>query len=105
LAATRYRRLYESVILKSLGATRGVIARAFAVEYAVLGVIGGVLGSGLASALSWAVLTTLFDLSWTLQPKILLAGVAATVVLTMIVGFLSTFRILGQPPLMVLRHE
>lgn len=105
LAATRYHRLYESVILKSLGATRGVIARAFAVEYAVLGVIGGFLGSGLASALSWAVLTTLFDLSWTLQPKILLAGVAATVVLTMIVGFLSTFRILGQPPLTVLRHE
>lgn len=105
LAATRYRRLYESVILKSLGATRGVIARAFAVEYAVLGVIGGFLGSALASALSWAVLATIFDLSWTLQPKILLAGVAATVVLTMIVGFLSTFRILGQPPLTVLRHE
>jgi putative ABC transport system permease protein len=55
--------------------------------------------------LSWAVLTTLFDLTWTLQPKILLAGVSATVALTMIVGFLSTFRILGQPPLTVLRHE
>jgi putative ABC transport system permease protein len=105
LAATRYRRLYESVILKALGATRGVIARAFAVEYALLGAIGGLLGSGLASALSWAVLTTLFDLTWTLQPKILLAGVSATVALTMIVGFLSTFRILGQPPLTVLRHE
>ncbi|MBD0316239.1 MAG: FtsX-like permease family protein [Nitrospiraceae bacterium] len=105
LAATRYRRLYESVILKSLGATRGLLARSFAVEYAVLGAMGGGLGSGLASALSWAVLTMLFDLSWSLQPKILLAGVAATVALTMMVGFLSTFRILGQPPLAVLRHE
>jgi putative ABC transport system permease protein len=105
LAATRYRRLYESVILKALGATRGLIARVFAVEYAILGAIGGIIGSGLASALSWAVLTTIFDLAWTLQPNILAAGVGATIVLTIVVGFLSTFRILGQPPLTVLRQE
>jgi putative ABC transport system permease protein len=105
LAATRYRRLYESVILKALGATRGVIAWSFAVEYALLGTIGGLLGSGLASALSWAVLTTIFDLAWTLQPAILLAGVSGTIALAMMVGFLSTFWILGQPPLTVLRQE
>lgn len=105
LAATRYRRLYESVILKALGATRIFIARVFAVEYALLGAIGGVIGSGLASALSWAVLTTMFDLSWTLQPIILVTGVSATIALTVLVGFLSTFRILGQTPLSVLRQE
>lgn len=105
LAATRYRRLYESVILKAVGATRGVIARSFAVEYALLGAVGGLLGSGLASALSGAVLTMVFDLTWSLQPKILLAGFGATIALTVMVGFLSTYRILGQPPLTVLRHE
>lgn len=105
LAATRYRRLYESVILKALGATRGLLARSFAVEYAVLGAVGGLLGTGLASALSWAVLTFLFDLSWSMQPWILLAGCCATIALTVTVGCLSTFRILGQPPLTVLRHE
>ncbi len=105
LAATRYRRLYESVILKAVGATRGVIARSFAVEYALLGAVGGILGGGLASALSWAALTTVFDLSWSLQPKVLLVGFAVTITLTVMVGFLSTYRILGQPPLSVLRHE
>lgn len=105
LAATRYRRLYESVILKTVGATRGVIARSFAVEYALLGAVGGLLGSGLASALSWAVLATVFDLSWSLQPPVLIVGVLATIALTVVVGFLSTYRILGQPPLSVLRHE
>ncbi|MBH0210453.1 MAG: FtsX-like permease family protein, partial [Nitrospira sp.] len=105
LAATRYRRLYESVILKAMGATRSVIARSFAVEYAFLGAIGGLLGSGLASALSWAVLATVFDLSWSLQPPVLAVGCLATIALTMLVGFLSTYRILGQPPLSVLRHE
>ena len=105
LAATRYRRLYESVILKALGATRGVIVRAFAAEYALLGALGGFLGSALASALSWAVLSTVFDLSWSLQPAVLATGLAATITLTMLVGFLSTYRLLGQPPLAVLRHE
>ena len=105
LAATRYRRLYESVILKALGATRSMIARSFAVEYALLGALGGLLGCGLASALSWAVLSTVFDLSWSLQPTVLAIGFGATIILTMLVGFLSTYRLLGQPPLSVLRQE
>jgi putative ABC transport system permease protein len=105
LAATRYRRLYESVILKALGATRGVLARSFAIEYALLGAVGGLLGVALASALSWAVLTTVFDLSWSLQPRVLVTGSVATIAMTVLVGFLSTYRILGQPPLSVLRHE
>ncbi len=105
LAATHYRRLYESVILKALGATRGVIVRSFAAEYALLGALGGLLGCALASALSWAVLSTVFDLSWSFQPTVLAIGFTATITLTMLVGFLSTYRLLGQPPLAVLRHE
>ncbi len=105
LAATRYRRLYESVILKAVGATRSVIARSFAVEYALLGVVGGLLGSGLASVLSGAVLATVFDLSWSLQSPVLVVGLVVTIALAVLVGFLSTYRILGQPPLSVLRHE
>jgi putative ABC transport system permease protein len=105
LAATRYRRLYESVILKALGATRGVIARSFALEYAMLGALGGLLGIALASALSWVVLETVFDLSWSLHAGVLAMGFVATVTLTLVVGFLSTYRILGQPPLAVLRQE
>jgi putative ABC transport system permease protein len=105
LAATRYRRLYESVILKAVGATRGLIARTFAAEYALLGCIGGMLAVGLSSALSWLVLTHIFDLTWSLHPMVLLSGLSGTVLLTLVVGLLSTFRILGQRPLAILRHE
>ena len=105
LAATRYRRLYESVILKAVGATRGLIARTFAAEYALLGFIGGVLAVGLSSALSWVVLTQVFDLTWRLHLPVLLTGVGCTVLLTLLVGLVSTFRILGQRPLTILRHE
>lgn len=105
LAATRYRRLYESVILKALGATRGMIILSFAIEYALLGLVGGGIGIGLASALSWGVLKFLFELPWRLHPYILIFGITLTILLALLVGFLSTFRLLGQRPLAVLRHE
>jgi putative ABC transport system permease protein len=105
LAATRYRRLYESVILKALGAPRSMIVRSFAAEYALLGALSGLLGCILASALSGAVLKMVFDLPWSLQPTVLAIGFVATVMLTLLVGFLSTYRILGHPPLAVLRQE
>lgn len=105
LAATRYRRLYEAVILKALGATRALIARSFAAEYALLGCVAGVIGILLASAFSWAILRFVLELPWSLEPSLLALGFASTVLLTLVVGFLSTFRILGQPPLSVLRQE
>ena len=105
LAATRYRRLYESVILKALGATRGLIARAFAIEYVLLGAVAGLIGLALGSVLSWAVLQYVFDLPWSIHPRVLGIGLLLTMLLTLIVGFASTYRILGQRPLAVLRHE
>lgn len=105
LAATRYRRLYESVILKALGATRGLIARSFALEYLLMGTVAGLIGTVLASGLSWAALRYIFDLPWNLEPTVLIAGLAATLLLTLAVGFLSTFRLLGQRPLAILRQE
>ena len=105
LATTRYRRLYESVIFKALGATRTLIAGSFATEYPYMGAVAGLLGTVLASVLSWGVLYFVFDLPWTLQPGVLIGGLLMTMLLTLAVGFLSTFRILGQRPLAILRHE
>jgi putative ABC transport system permease protein len=105
LTATRAQRLYESVILRTLGATRGVVARAFAVEYACLGAVAGLGGSALASALAWIVLRFLLDVRWRLAPWTLATGVAMTIVLAVAVGFLVSWRLLGQKPLPVLRRE
>ncbi|ULA65407.1 MAG: FtsX-like permease family protein [Nitrospira sp.] len=105
LAATRYRRLYESAVLKALGATRGLLIGSFALEYLLLGIVGGAIGVGLASALSWALLRWVFELDWALHPSVLLIGLGLTIGLTLLVGFLSTYRLLGQRPLPVLRYE
>ncbi|PYO54009.1 MAG: hypothetical protein DMD84_03930 [Candidatus Rokuibacteriota bacterium] len=105
LTATRYQRLYESVVLRTLGATRGAVARAFAVEYGCLGAAAGLGGTALAAALAWIVLHFVLDTPWRWQPLALLAGVLASVVLAVAVGFLATWRLLGEKPLPVLRRE
>ncbi len=105
LTATRYQRLYESVVLRTLGATRGAVARAFAVEYGCLGAAAGLGGTALAAALAWVVLRFVLDAPWRFEPWALVAGVAASVVLAVAVGFLATWRLLGEKPLPVLRRE
>ena len=105
LAATRFRRIYEAMILKAVGATRGSVAWTFAVEYALLGAAAGVIGAGLATLLAWAVTRWILDVKWLFQPEAIAWGVVATIIGTLAVGFLSTFRILGQKPLPVLRGE
>jgi putative ABC transport system permease protein len=105
LTATRYQRLYESVVLRTLGATRGAVARAFAVEYGCLGAAAGVGGTALAVALAWIVLRFVLDTPWRFTPLAMVLGVALTVALSVAIGFLATFRLLGAKPLPVLRGE
>ena len=105
LAITRQQRLYQSVILKALGATRGFVSRVFAVEYALLGAAAGLAGSALAALLAWAVLRFALAVPWRWAPGTLLGGVATATALALLVGFLGTRRLLGRRPLGVLRSE
>jgi putative ABC transport system permease protein len=105
LAITPQQRLYQSVILKALGATRGFVSRVFAVEYALLGAAAGLAGSALAALLAWAVLRFALEVPWRWAPGTLLAGVATATALALLVGFLGTRRLLGRRPLGVLRSE
>lgn len=105
LTASRYQRLYESVILRTLGASRGAVARIFAVEYACLGAAAGLGGSLLAAALAWGVARWVLDVPWSLEPATLAVGVVAATLVALAVGFLATFRMLGRKPMPVLRQE
>jgi putative ABC transport system permease protein len=105
LGASRYQRVSESVILRTLGATRSTVARVFAVEYACLGLAAGVGGSLLAAVLAWAVLRFVLDAPWVLAPLALALGLAVPTALALAVGSLATWRLLGEKPLPVLRRE
>ena len=105
LASGRYQRIYDAMILKSLGAHRRTLAAMFLAEYSLLGTAAGLVGALLATILSWGVVYWIFDVSWLFQPLATAFGIVATVVITVGVGVLSTFRILGLKPLPVLRQE
>jgi putative ABC transport system permease protein len=105
LGQSRYQRLYESALLRTLGASRAAIARAFAVEYGCLGAAAGLGGSALGVVLAWVVLRFVLDVPWSFEPVPLALGLTAPIALALAVGFLGTFRLLGQPPLPQLRRE
>ena len=75
------------------------------VEYGLLGFVAALVGSILSTGLSWGVVHFLLDIPWRFDPAVLLIGLTATVVLTIVTGFLTTYRILGEKPLAVLRSE
>ena len=104
IAGTRYRRIREVVVLKTLGATRGRIAAIFSIEFAVLGLVAGVVGVTFANLIANRVLHSLNivyrPLIGTSLSAVLLIGC-----LTVATGWVASHRILGQKPLEVLREE
>lgn len=104
LASSQRNRVYDAVVLKTLGATRWRLLYALLLEYAILGsatAIFGVIAGGLAA---WAILTTVMKIEafvwlWGQAAIVALAGLVVTVGL----GLLGTYRILGQKPAPYLR--
>jgi len=105
VAGTRFRRVREVVILKTIGATRKHIGRIFSIEFLTLGAVAGIMGALLAGGFTNLVLTQLleteFHVNWTAS----LVCIVSTAVLANIAGWLASFRILRQKPLEVLREE
>jgi putative ABC transport system permease protein len=104
IAGTRYRRVREVVVLKTLGATRSRIATIFSIEFATLGLIAGFVGLIFANITTRVVLRQL-DLDYHFLGLINLLLLIGVAVLTVATGWLASFRVLGQKPLEVLREE
>ncbi len=104
IASTRFRRMQEAVVLKTLGATRMRIVRTFSIEFSVLGLLGGAVGIVFANLLTRVLLRRMeigFNVQWT-ATIIALVGTAALATAT---GWIASYRILGLRPLQVLREE
>jgi putative ABC transport system permease protein len=105
VSMTKFRRVYEAAILKTLGASSRLIALMLLAEYGVLGAIAGTVGALGAIALSWAVSRFALDLPWAPTPAITLTGIAATVLLVAAIGVLASIDVLRNKPLATLRAE
>jgi putative ABC transport system permease protein len=105
IAGTRYRRIREVVVLKTLGATRPRIASIFSIEFAVLGLIAGAVGLVFANVLARTLLLHALHFGYGFQPWLNLGGWVAVGAMTVLAGWLASHRVLGQKPLEVLREE
>jgi len=105
IAGTRYRRIREVVVLKTLGATRPRIAAIFSIEFAVLGLVAGFVGLIFANILARLILLHVLHFDYRFQPWMTLGAWLLTAALTVAAGWLASHRILGQKPLEVLREE
>jgi putative ABC transport system permease protein len=103
LAAGHRLRVYDAVILKTLGATRGRLILAYTIEYLIIGLTSAAFGV-IAGSLAGALVTTLvMNLPFVWLPGPALAAAAGAVVGTIGLGLLGTFSVLGQKPAPVLR--
>lgn len=104
VASTRFRRIREVVVLKTLGATRNRIATVFSIEFVVLGLLAGAVGTLFANVLS-RILLHRMDVVFQRDVRGSLIAVVGTAVLAVATGWIASFHILGQKPLEVLREE
>ena len=101
----RYQRVEESVLLRTLGATRRQIWSILAAEYVFLGLFASLLGVGLSLLASWALAAFVFKLAY--APSLIAVAIAAVAAtsLTVVIGLLASRGVSRTPPLQVLRAE
>jgi putative ABC transport system permease protein len=105
VAMTKFRRVYEAAIFKTLGATRRLIATVLVLEYGLLGILAGGIGAGGALGLTWAI--SKYALEIPFQPLVGLTalGIVVTTLLVAAIGVISSWEVLQRKPLATLRAE
>ncbi len=105
LAAGHRRRVYEAVVLKVLGATRGTVLRAYLIEYGLLGIATACIAAVVGTAAAWAVLTRIMGMEWTFLPMSVVVTAAVSTAITVVFGLIGTWSALGRKAAPLLRNE
>ncbi|WP_316934356.1 ABC transporter permease [Hymenobacter sp. AT01-02] len=105
VVVSRYQRVQESVLLRTLGASRRQILRITLVEYALLGILAAGAGLVLSIGAAWALARWVFEVPFapSVVPLLLLA--LGTTILTVLIGLFNSRDVLTRPPLEILRGE
>jgi len=104
IAASRQARSYDSVILKTLGATRWQILGAQALEYALLAIVLAAVALGLGLGAAWYVIVEIFEFGWSPDWSVIFATLTGGAVLTLGIGLLGSLPILSVRPARALRQ-
>jgi len=103
--AGKYQRMKESVLLRTLGASRGQIRDILIIEYLFLGGFAALTGMLLSLAASWALAHFVFETGFAPSWTFVLAGLLVVPLLAIGIGMLNSRGITNRPPLEVLRAE
>jgi putative ABC transport system permease protein len=105
VAMTKFQRVYEAAVFKTLGANTRTIGRMLLFEYGVLGSLAGLVGSLGAIALTWGVSRYALEVPWRIFPRENVLGVILTTILVAAIGVVSSLDVLRHKPLSTLRAE
>lgn len=105
VAMTKFQRLYDAAIYRTLGASSRRLVAMVAIEYGILGSLAGLLGAVGALGLSWAVATRLFDIDWRPDWLTLGGGVVAAGLTVACVGLVASLDVIVRKPLGTLRGQ
>lgn len=103
IAASRQARAYDSVILKTLGATRWQILGAQAIEYAILAMALALVALALGLIAGWFVIVRIFEFGWAPDWLLVLATLGAGAVLTLGIGLIGSIPLMSVRPARALR--
>ena len=103
--AGQQRRKYLAVLYKTLGATRGLIVRAELLEFGVLGLATSLLAILIATITAWALCVFAFDIKFVFDPLAALETIGLALALVLVVGAITTWRVLSVKAAPYLRAE
>ena len=104
LAAGNRARTHDAVILKTLGATRSTLIRAFCYEYAMLGLSTAIFALFAGGVAAWFVVSRIMTLPSSFLPDVAISTMAVALLVTVGFGLAGTWRVLGQKAAPVLRE-
>lgn len=104
IAASNQVRSYDSVIMRTLGATRRQILLTQAIEYALLAAVLAIVALGLGLLAGWSVIVQIFEFTWTPDWTVVLGTLAAGTLLTLGIGLLSAIPLMSVRPAHALRQ-
>lgn len=104
LAAGHRARVYDAVILKTLGAPRAMLIRTYATEYALLGTVTALFGLAAGSVTAWVITTRVMNIPFAFAPLEAALIIVLAILLTVGFGLVGTWRALGEKPAPVLRN-
>jgi putative ABC transport system permease protein len=103
IQATRDERLFESAVLRTLGARRSVVLQGVAAEFAALGLLAGTLAAVGAASIGYVLATQLFQLEFVPGIALWLGGLVTGAVVVGVSGTLAVRSVINHSPVATLR--